>query len=118
MSKRCCASQLDSCLDSCLDSKVFKALGDPNRIALLCRLAGCSGPCGVTELSACCPIDLSVVSRHLACLHDAGLIERTRHGREIRYSVRCGQLAENFRSIAEALDACAASCSEAKGNDS
>ncbi|MEK6643535.1 MAG: metalloregulator ArsR/SmtB family transcription factor [Planctomycetota bacterium] len=89
-----------------LPPRFFKALGDPNRIALLARLARCGRPCGVTEMSACCPIDFSVTSRHLAVLRDAGIIHAERRGKEVFYTVRFQEISAALRAMADALDAC------------
>ncbi len=89
-----------------MNPKFFKALGDPNRIAILARLAGCGRPCTVTELNACCPVDFSVVSRHLALLREAGILEAERRGKEVYYSVRFDHVAATLRAIADAIEAC------------
>lgn len=86
--------------------RLFRALCDPNRIALLGRLAECRRPCGVTELSGCCEVDLSVVSRHLATLRDAGVLASTRRGKEIYYEVRAPELVQTLRAIADAIEGC------------
>lgn len=84
----------------------FKALCDPTRIALLARLAACGRPCTVGEMAACCPIDLSVVSRHLAMLREAGILEAQRRGKEVYYHVRFDSLVKTLRDIAGAIEAC------------
>lgn len=89
-----------------LDTRLFRALGDPNRLALLLRLAACGKPCTVGELNACCPVDLSVVSRHLAILRDAGALESTKRGKEVYYRVRFETLVPLMRGIAVALETC------------
>ncbi len=89
-----------------IDPRFFKALSDPNRIALLVRLARCGRPCSVSELNACCPVDLSVVSRHLAVLRDAGLLEARREGKEVRYSVQYDDIVKTLRGIADAVEVC------------
>src|SRR5215471_12555485 len=57
-------------------SRVFGALADPTRRAILTRLA--DGEATVAELAE--PFDMSqpAISRHLKVLEDAGLISRTR----------------------------------------
>jgi ArsR family transcriptional regulator len=89
-----------------LDSRFFKALSDTNRIAIVGWLAGCDGPRPVSRVNACCNVDLSVVSRHLAMLRDAGILTAERHGKEVRYSVRYSETAQTLRRIAEAIEAC------------
>ncbi len=93
-----------------LDPAIFRALGDPTRLALLARLAQAPGPLSVTELSSCCGVHLSGVSRHLKMLHDAELISAERQGREVRYRLQCAALAAVLRGMADALEQCQASC--------
>ena len=97
----CCAN-----LGELLSPRFFKALGDPNRIAILTTLAGCCGPMTVSKVAECCPVDISVVSRHLAMLKDAGILEVTKRGKEVYYTVRFSTLAGLLRRIADAIDAC------------
>ena len=48
------------------------ALGDPNRRAIVLRLA--EGPTAVGELATHLPVSRSAVSQHLKVLKDAGLV--------------------------------------------
>lgn len=57
-------------------SKVFSALADPTRRAILSRLS--SGDVNVIELAAPFSMSLPAVSRHLKVLEAAGLISRDR----------------------------------------
>lgn len=59
--------------------RVFGALADPTRRAILERLA--SGQTTVTELAAPFPTSLPAISRHLRVLEHAGLIARHNQGR-------------------------------------
>ena len=93
-------------LGDLLDHRFFKALCDPNRIGLLARLAQCAEPCTVSQMAECCPIDLSVVSRHLAMLRDAGILAAQKRGKEVYYSVRSPELAATLRALADAIEAC------------
>lgn len=67
--------------------KVFFALSDPIRRAILERLA--EGDANVGELAAPFDISLQAVSRHIQVLAQAGLVSQTRTGR----INRCGLLA-------------------------
>lgn len=71
-------------------NRVFHALADRTRRALLARLA--HGPAMVTELAAPFAISLPAVSRHLRVLEHAQLIERTVEGRVHRCALRAGAL--------------------------
>jgi len=93
-------------LGATIEPRFFKALGDPNRIALLSRLARCAQPCSVSELTCCCPVDVSVVSRHLAILRDAGIVRAERRGKGVFYSVETDTLAASLRALADAIEAC------------
>jgi DNA-binding transcriptional ArsR family regulator len=63
---------------------VFAALADPTRRYVVRCLAE-GGPITATELAERLPITRQAVTKHLAALHEAGLVERSRAGRETRY---------------------------------
>ena len=104
------AISLDACcteaLENHLPSDFFKALGDPNRIALAARLAVCGRPAKVSEIACCLPIDLSVVSRHLRQLKDAGILDCEKRGKEVLYSVQYQSITRLLRGLADAMDDC------------
>lgn len=60
--------------------RVFRALGDPTRRALVQRLS--RGPALVTELAAPLRMSLPAASKHIRVLERAGLVRRTVRGRE------------------------------------
>jgi DNA-binding transcriptional ArsR family regulator len=95
-------------IDQRLDPQLFKALGDPTRVLLVSCLAKCGRPCSVGEIAQCCDVDLSVVSRHLALLARAGVLESQREGRIVRYQVRLADLAAQLRALADAIEGCCA----------
>ena len=84
----------------------FKALGDPGRVGILCRLANLGGPATVSQVASCCPTDISVVSRHLAMLKGAGILQSQRRGKEVYYSVRFPEFIDTLRTMANALETC------------
>lgn len=63
--------------------KVFKALGDQNRIRILKMLQG--KPLSVGELTAVLGISQPAVSRHLHQLAEAGLVEASRRALWVTY---------------------------------
>lgn len=71
---------------------VFEALADPMRRRLLSRLA--TRPATATELSDDLPITRQAVAKHLSLLTDAGLLERQRTGRDVRYRVTPAPMSE------------------------
>jgi ArsR family transcriptional regulator, arsenate/arsenite/antimonite-responsive transcriptional repressor len=98
---KCCAP-----IDDLLDAKLFKALGEPTRLKLLSCLAKCGRPCSVTELTECCAVDLSVVSRHLSVLEKAGVLSASKEGRTVFYTVRYKHLTEALRALAKGVEDC------------
>ena len=91
-----------------LPLELFRALCDPNRIALVAWLARQKGARTVSEIvdSGVCPVDFSVISRHLHVLRDAGVVTAERVGREVRYQLGAAALARTLRQIADVLDSC------------
>lgn len=77
---------------------VFGALGDPTRRALLSRIA--AHPATATELAGGLPISRQAVVKHLGALAEAGLLERERSGREVRYRVTPAPLSDAVSWIA------------------
>lgn len=65
---------------------VFGALSDPTRRELLAAIAQ-QPATTATELAADMPISRQAVLKHLTALTDAGLLDRQRSGREVRYRV-------------------------------
>ena len=72
--------------------RVFHALSDPTRRAILQRLA--SRPRTVGELSEPFDISLNAVSKHLKTLERAGLISRKVRGREHHLELNPAALAD------------------------
>ena len=89
-----------------LQPELFRALGDPTRLVLLTRLAIASEPATVNRLADCCGVHLSGVSRHLALLRDAGVVDSEKQGREVLYSLNRKQLTGTLRGLADAIDTC------------
>lgn len=58
---------------------VFRALADSTRRAMLRRLS--EGELSVGELAAPCEMSLAAASKHIRILENAGLVNRTIHGR-------------------------------------
>ena len=71
---------------------VFAALADPSRRFVLERLA--RGSASQSELAGALPVTRQAVAKHLATLRDAGLVHAERRGRETRYELDSGPLAD------------------------
>lgn len=86
---------------------VFAALADPTRRRVLDAVAT-AGAATATELAAQFPVSRQAVVKHLAVLHDAGLVQSVKQGREVRYSVaptRVEAVADALRARAAGWDA-------------
>jgi ArsR family transcriptional regulator, cadmium/lead-responsive transcriptional repressor len=78
---------------------VFAALADPNRRRLLAAVGG--PPAQATQLGGDLPISRQAVVKHLSALADAGLLERERRGREVRYRMTPEPLSDAVGWMAE-----------------
>ncbi len=72
---------------------VFGALADPTRRHLIEALAADPGATA-TGLARALPISRQAVAKHLALLHDAGLVSSQRRGREARFELDARPLAD------------------------
>ena len=75
--------------------RVFGALADPTRRAIVTRLT--DGDAGVIELAERFPISQPAVSKHLRVLEEAGLVTRHRDGRRNL----CRLQPRNLRPVAQ-----------------
>lgn len=73
-------------------AKFFRALGDPNRLALLSFIS--EGERSASECVEHLSLAQSRVSSHLACLVFCGLIAARREGRFTYYSISSPQVSE------------------------
>ncbi len=86
-------------------SPTFAALSDPTRRAIVDRLTG--GPATVNQLAGPFAISQQAISKHLAYLKKAGLIDRQRDGRQTFCALKPAALrevsdwAERYRSLWE-----------------
>ncbi|MHC1559055.1 ArsR/SmtB family transcription factor [Actinomycetospora sp. C-140] len=73
--------------DAAVVDGVLAALADPTRRRLLDLLSG-HGQATASTLAQHVPVSRQAVVKHLVVLDDAGLVEATKVGREVRYTVR------------------------------
>ena len=78
---------------------VFDALSEPMRRRLLSEIA--QHPATATELAAELPISRQAVTKHLTSLANAGLLQRERSGRDVRYRVTPEPLSEAVTWMAQ-----------------
>lgn len=89
------------------DPGVLTALADPTRWEVL-RLLATTGDGTATTLAAQLPVSRPAVIKHLTVLDRAGLVQRRRAGREVRYAARPARVAEAgqaLTALAHAWDA-------------
>jgi DNA-binding transcriptional ArsR family regulator len=72
--------------------RVFAAVSDPTRRAILARLADADAR--VTDVARAFPISLNSTSKHIRVLEGAGLVRRSVQGREHILSLDAAPLAE------------------------
>ena len=92
-------------LAAIVDSELFRALCEPVRVEIV-KLLTARGRSDVQTIAAQVPQDRSVVSRHLAVLHRAGVVRREKTGRQVFFELdglnivtRMERMVEQFRSI-------------------
>ena len=83
------------------DVRLFQALGDPTRLAIVRELAGAPEVCAC-DFSSCCDVRQPTVSHHLKVLREAGVVESERRGTWIYYRL-APAAAERLRSLASEL---------------
>jgi DNA-binding transcriptional ArsR family regulator len=79
--------------------ELWAAVADPTRRRLLDALLA-RGEATATTLAGELPVTRQAIAKHLAVLDRAGLVERRRRGREVRYAVRPERLDAATRSLA------------------
>ncbi len=67
-------------------ASVFKALGEPTRLRILQSI--CHGPRSVSDIVDLTQATQANVSKHLALLVRAGVLERRRDGQRVFYGMR------------------------------
>lgn len=99
--KPCCSE-----ITTLFDTSLFKALGDPNRVAILASLAISAEERTVSQIAELFDLNFSVVSRHLKILKESQILAARKDGKEVRYQVNGSTLASALRKMATALENC------------
>jgi ArsR family transcriptional regulator, cadmium/lead-responsive transcriptional repressor len=82
--------------------RLWAAIADPTRQQLL-DLILASGDATASGLAHNLPITRQGIAKHLAVLERAGLVEATRSGREVRFTVRRDRLDQATRRMAQVV---------------
>jgi DNA-binding transcriptional ArsR family regulator len=83
-------------------ANIIKAMAHPTRLFIVDELARSGEHC-VCELTEMIGVDMSTVSRHLATLKNAGIVEDRRHGAQIYYSLRVRCVLDFFECVESVL---------------
>lgn len=83
------------------DVRLFQALADPTRLAIVRELTGAPEVCAC-DFTSCCDVRQPTVSHHLKVLREAGVIESERRGSWIFYRLAPG-IADRLRGFAAEL---------------
>ncbi|MFZ1935581.1 MAG: metalloregulator ArsR/SmtB family transcription factor [Thermoguttaceae bacterium] len=79
-------------------AKIIKAMSHPTRLFIVDEL-GRSGERCVCELTEMVGVDMSTISRHLAMLKNAGIIEDEKRGQQVYYSLRVQCITSFFECV-------------------
>ena len=85
MEFKCCAENSEETKDVSGTYAFLRAISDPNRLKILCVLQ--SGSKCVCEIAPAIGISDKLASHHLKQLKQIGLLEESREGNFIRYSL-------------------------------
>ncbi len=85
-------------------ARIVKALSHPTRLFIVDELAR-SGPRCVCELTDMVGADMSTVSKHLAVLKSAGLLQDSKRGSQVYYQLRVGCIVNFFACVESVLQA-------------
>ena len=80
------------------DSKLFKALCEPVRVEIV-KFLTVEGRSDVSTVAEHFPQHASVVSRHLAVLHGAGVVRRQKEGRHVFFEVDGSSMTNRMEKI-------------------
>lgn len=78
---------------------MLKAVGNPHRLIILCRLA--EGPCSVGELEPIVGLSQSALSQHLARLRRDRVVSTRRDAQTIYYSISDERVATLIELLCE-----------------
>jgi DNA-binding transcriptional ArsR family regulator len=85
-------------------AKIIKAMAHPTRLFIMDELSHSEERC-VCELTEMIGSDMSTVSRHLAILKNAGIIEDDKRGAQVYYKLRV-RCALDFLECVESVMKC------------
>ncbi|TGN09412.1 transcriptional regulator [Leptospira ilyithenensis] len=96
-------------LDQILDSKFLNSLSDSSRVTVLKKVI-LLGRADVSQIAEDLPLDKSVVSRHLTFLSEAGILNRTKIGKQVFYEPDPQNILKRFQAIIDGVQQVIANC--------
>jgi DNA-binding transcriptional ArsR family regulator len=84
-------------------ARIVKAMAHPSRLFIVEELS--RGEKCVCELRDLVGADMSTVSKHLAILRAAGIVEDSKRGAQVYYSLRCPCILNFFSCVESVLKA-------------
>lgn len=79
-------------------AEILKAMGHPARLCILNGIIQ-TGGCNVSHMQDCLELPQSTISQHLQKLRSAGIIEGTRNGTEITYTLKNQKVLEIITTL-------------------
>jgi len=95
-----------------LQGRVLRAVAEPSRLRILDTLR--EGEQRVVDVVDATGLSQPNVSKHLACLHDCGLVARDKRGREVFYATVEGvdELLRALDTLTDQVGEAVAACSD------
>jgi ArsR family transcriptional regulator len=81
--------------------RIARALADPRRYDLLCKIAKAGDTLACEHLRGCTDVSAATVSHHMKELETAGLVDSTREGKFVTYQLRRNALRAYLERMAE-----------------
>ena len=81
-----------------IDSDLLRAMCEPARVEII-RYLTAHGRCDIASIAEHVAPDRSVVSRHLATLHRAGMVRREKQGRSVFFELDGPAIVERMESM-------------------
>jgi len=82
-------------------ARILKAMAHPTRLFIVETLS--RGEKCVCELTSMVGADISTVSKHLAILRDAGIVQAEKRGAQVYYTLRCPCVLRFFECVESVL---------------
>jgi DNA-binding transcriptional ArsR family regulator len=89
--------------------RIVKAMAHPTRMFIVDELSRSGERC-VCELTSMVGADISTVSKHLAILKGAGIVDDDKRGNQVFYRLKVPCIMDFFRCVESVIECNAAGC--------